>query len=155
MSAGASANSDSIGRGARNVKFSTKGRYAVMAVCDLARHHDGRPVSLSEIASRQKISVSYLEQIFAQLRKAQFVKSVRGPGGGYFLAIEPSQIKISEVMTAIEHPVRGNHDEDGVFATRGASDDPTRALWEEVGRQVLGYLDKVTVADLMTGRVPN
>ncbi|WP_339857032.1 Rrf2 family transcriptional regulator [uncultured Nisaea sp.] len=137
------------------MKFSTKGRYAVMAVCDLARHDDGRPVSLAEIASRQKISVSYLEQMFAQLRKARFVKSVRGPGGGYLLAIEPSQIKISDVMTAIEHPVRGNQDDDGMFAARGCSDDPTKPLWEEVGRQVLGYLDKVTVEDLMSGRVPH
>ena len=137
------------------MKFSTKGRYAVMAVCDLVKHYSGRPVSLAEIAGRQKISVSYLEQIFAQLRKAGFVKSVRGPGGGYLLTTDPSQIKISDVMTAIEHPIRGNHDEDGVFAMRGASDDPARALWEEVGRQVLDYLERVTVADVMTGRVPH
>lgn len=142
-------------RGSKKVKFSTKGRYAVMAVCDLARHDDGRPVSLAEIASRQKISVSYLEQMFAQLRKARFVRSVRGPGGGYLLAIEPGAIKVSEVMTAIEEPVRGNKDEDGMFATRGSADDPTKPLWEEVGRKVLGYLDQVTVQDLMSGRIPH
>lgn len=143
------------GTGVYKVKFSTKGRYAVMAVCDLARHDDGRPVSLAEIASRQKISVSYLEQMFAQLRKARFVRSVRGPGGGYLLAIEPAAIKVSEVMTAIEEPVRGNKDEDGMFATRGCADDPTKPLWEEVGRKVLGYLDQVTVQDLMSGRIPH
>ena len=137
------------------VKFSTKGRYAVMAVCDLARHDDGRPVSLAEIASRQNISVSYLEQMFAQLRKARFVRSVRGPGGGYLLAVEPAQIKVSDVMTAIEHPVRGNSDDDGAFASRGSEDDPTRALWEEVGRKVLTYLDGVTVKDVVEGRIPH
>lgn len=141
--------------GVYEVKFSTKGRYAVMAVCDLARHDDGRPVSLAEIATRQKISVSYLEQMFAQLRKARFVRSVRGPGGGYLLATEPSQIKVSEVMTAIEHPVRGNGDDHGTYASRGSEDDPTKPLWEEVGRQVLGYLDNVTVDDIVSGRIPH
>lgn len=93
--------------------------------------------------------------MFAQLRKARFVRSVRGPGGGYLLAIEPGQIKVSEVMTAIEDPVRGNKQDDGVFATRGGDDDPTKPLWEEVGRQVLGYLDQVTVDDIVSGRIPH
>lgn len=123
-----------------------------MAVCDLARHDGGRPVSLAEIAARQRISVSYLEQMFAQLRRAHFVRSVRGPGGGYLLAKPSAQIRISDIIVAIDQPRPVGKARGG--ASRGDSADPTKALWDEVGRHVLDYLDGVTVADIVGGHVP-
>ena len=77
------------------MKLSTKGRYAVMAMVDLARHAQAKPVSLSDIAARQEISLSYLEQLFARLRRAELVKSVRGPGGGYRLARTSMETRVS------------------------------------------------------------
>ena len=84
------------------MKLSTKGRYAVMAMVDLARHAQAKPVSLSDIAARQEISLSYLEQLFARLRRAGLVKSVRGPGGGYLLAHAEDQTRISDIIIAVD-----------------------------------------------------
>ncbi|MBV8936154.1 MAG: Rrf2 family transcriptional regulator, partial [Alphaproteobacteria bacterium] len=79
------------------MKLSTKGRYAVMAMVDLAQYSGGNPVSLAEIADRQEISLSYLEQLFAILRKRGLVKSVRGPGGGYLLAHDREEMRIADI----------------------------------------------------------
>ena len=84
------------------MKLSAKGRYAVMAICDLATSTDGRPVALAEIAERQDISLSYLEQLFAKLRRAGVVKSVRGPGGGYLPARPLKEITIASIVAAVE-----------------------------------------------------
>ena len=83
------------------MRLSTKGRYAVMAMVDLAQHSAGDPISLAEIADRQEISLSYLEQLFAMLRKGGLVKSVRGPGGGYLLAHDRSETRIADIILAI------------------------------------------------------
>src|SRR5258708_21344181 len=88
------------------MRLSTKGRYAVMAMVDLAKHSGGEPVSLAEIAERQEISLSYLEQLFAKLRKGALVKSVRGPGGGYLLAYAASETRISDIILAVDEPIR-------------------------------------------------
>lgn len=85
------------------LKLTTKGRYAVMAMTDLAKHSEGRPVSLADIASRQEISLSYLEQLFARLRRAELVRSVRGPGGGYLLARTLEETRISDVKIGRAH----------------------------------------------------
>ena len=87
------------------MKLSTKGRYAVMAMVDLARHAQAKPVSLSDIATRQEISLSYLEQLFARLRRADLVKSVRGPGGGYRLARGSAETRVSEIILAVDEPI--------------------------------------------------
>ena len=84
------------------MKLSTKGRYAVMAMADLAAASAGGPVTLAEIASRQSISLSYLEQLFAKLRRAEVVSSVRGPGGGYRLSREAVEIRISDIIIAVD-----------------------------------------------------
>ena len=88
------------------MKLSTKGRYAVMAMVDLARHGAGHPVSLADIAERQEISLSYLEQLFARLRKNELVRSVRGPGGGYLLGRGTEDVKISDIILAVDEPIR-------------------------------------------------
>src|ERR1700704_7198994 len=88
------------------MRLSTKGRYAVMAMVDLAKHSGGNPVSLAEIAERQEISMSYLEQLFAKLRKGGLVKSVRGPGGGYLLAYPLEESRISDIILAVDEPIR-------------------------------------------------
>src|SRR5262249_40752776 len=88
------------------MRLSTKGRYAVMAMVDLAQHSDGNPVSLAEIAERQEISLSYLEQLFAMLRKGGLVKSVRGPGGGYLLAHNRNETRIADIILAVDEPIR-------------------------------------------------
>src|SRR5258705_10981808 len=88
------------------MRLSTKGRYAVMAMVDLAQHSGGDPVSLAEIAERQGNSLSYLEQLFAMLRKGGLVKSVRGPGGGYLLAHHRSEAPVADIILAVDEPIR-------------------------------------------------
>src|SRR5437870_9704205 len=90
------------------MRLSTKGRYAVMAMADLARRQSDavRAVSLSDIATRQEISLSYLEQLFARLRRAGLVKSVRGPGGGYRLARGSAETRVSEIILAVDEPIK-------------------------------------------------
>ena len=87
------------------MKLSTKGRYAVMALVDLTSYSKGQPLALAEIAERQEISLSYLEQLFAKLRRGGLVKSVRGPGGGYLLAQPAEETRISDIFLAVEVPI--------------------------------------------------
>jgi Rrf2 family iron-sulfur cluster assembly transcriptional regulator len=137
------------------VKLSTKGRYAVMAMVDLASNSKGQPVALADIAERQEISLSYLEQLFAKLRKGGLVKSVRGPGGGYLLAHPVDEARVSDIIVAVDEPLR---------ATRCAPGSPagcrtnksrclTHDLWEELGNQIHLYLSSVTLADVCNRRV--
>jgi len=137
------------------VRLSTKGRYAVMAMVDLAKHGQGEPISLAEIAERQEISLSYLEQLFAKLRSASLVKSVRGPGGGYLLAHGPEGTRISDIILAVDEPIRATRCTPG--APTGCSGNKSRCLthdlWEELGNQIHLYLSSVTLADVCAQRV--
>ena len=108
------------------MRLSTKGRYAVMAMVDLAQHSGGDPVSLAEIAERQEISLSYLEQLFAMLRKNGLVKSVRGPGGGYLLANDRRETRIADIILAVDEPIRATRCAPG--APVGCRGNRTRAL---------------------------
>lgn len=141
------------------MRLSTKGRYAVMAMTDLAGRQgaddSARAVPLADIAARQQISLSYLEQLFARLRRRGLVKSVRGPGGGYRLATSASETNIADIVLAVDEPLR---------ATRCAASGArgcmlggerclTHDLWEEMGRQLQGYLASVTLADVLSGRL--
>jgi len=137
------------------VKLSTKGRYAVMAMVDLARHSSGKPVALGEIAARQEISLSYLEQLFGRLRRGGLVKSVRGPGGGYLLARQMDDTRISDIILAVDEPMK---------ATRCKNDSPlgchsnrsrclTHDLWAELGNQIHLFLSAVSLADVCEKRV--
>ena len=137
------------------MKLSTKGRYAAMAMIDLAMHSDGKPVSLADIADRQEISLSYLEQLFAKLRRGGLVKSVRGPGGGYLLAHSDQQTRMSDIILAVDEPIHATRCTPGQpFGCRGnKSRCITHDLWEELGNQIYLYLSSVTVADVVNRRV--
>ncbi|MDB5456162.1 MAG: Rrf2 family transcriptional regulator [Caulobacter sp.] len=142
------------------MRLSTKGRYAVMAMTDLARRQDeaeGRAVALAEIAARQQISLSYLEQLFARLRRKGLVKSARGPGGGYRLALAASETHIADIVLAVDEPLRATRcgltkgGPKGCMA--GGERCLTHDLWEEMGRQIHGYLASVSLADVLAGRL--
>jgi Rrf2 family transcriptional regulator, iron-sulfur cluster assembly transcription factor len=137
------------------MRLSTKGRYAVMAMVDLAKHANGEPIALAEIAERQAISLSYLEQLFAKLRLAGLVKSVRGPGGGYLLAHGADGTRVSDVILAVDEPIRATRCTPG--APLGCSGNRSRCLthdlWEELGNQIHLYLSSVTLADVCARRV--
>ena len=137
------------------MRLSTKGRYAVMAMVDLAKHGTGAPISLAEIAERQEISLSYLEQLFAKLRTGGLVKSVRGPGGGYLLAHGASETRISDIILAVDEPIRATRCSPGApVGCRGnKSRCLTHDLWEELGNQIHLFLSAVTLADVVEGRV--
>lgn len=132
------------------MRINTKARYAVMAIVDLGLH--GRlqePVTLSDIAQRQEISLSYLEQLFAHLRRAGLVRSVRGPGGGYMLARPAADIMIGEVVTAVDEELKATR---CTSVTKGCMRNNSRCLthdlWAELGDQVMTFLDGVSVADV-------
>ena len=135
------------------MKLSTKGRYAVMAICDLAEGatgNGGRPISLSDIAKRQNISISYLEQLFANMRRANLVKSVRGPGGGYVLARPTSDIQVSEIMLSVDTPLhRGNKG-----SAEDPASDPTIPLWSALESRLIDFLSDISVEDVLQRRVP-
>ena len=137
------------------MRLTTRGRYAVMALVDLAKQSEGRPVALSDVAERQEISLSYLEQLFAKLRRGGLVKSVRGPGGGYLLARPAAEMRISDIILAVDEPIRATRCLPG--APQGCTGKPTRCmthdLWEELGHQIRLFLSQVTVADVVENRV--
>lgn len=138
------------------MRLSTKGRYAVMAMADLARNGADRAVSLAEIATRQEISLSYLEQLFARLRKAGLVKSIRGPGGGYRLAMATSQTMIADIVLAVDEPIRAtrceSHNKDGGCMMRGER-CITHDLWEALGEEIHNYLASVSLDDILANRL--
>ena len=137
------------------MKLSTKGRYAVMAMVDLACHCRGAPVSLADIAQRQEISLSYLEQLFARLRRGGLVRSVRGPGGGYLPARALDDTRISDIILAVDEPIRATRCPLGTGT--GCKSDKSRCLthdlWEELGNQIHLYLSSVSLADVCQRRV--
>lgn len=137
------------------MKLSTKGRYAVMALVDLAANDAGRPIALAEIAERQEISLSYLEQLFAKLRRGGLVKSVRGPGGGYRLAHTAQETRISDIILAVDEPIRATRCQPGQpYGCRSnQSRCMTHDLWEELSNQIYLFLSSVTVADVVSRRV--
>jgi Rrf2 family iron-sulfur cluster assembly transcriptional regulator len=137
------------------VKLSTKGRYAVMALVDLASYSKGHPLALAEIAERQEISLSYLEQLFAKLRRGGLVNSVRGPGGGYLLARAANETRISDIILAVDEPIRATRCTPGspLGCATNNSRCLTHDLWEELGNQIHLFLSSVTLEDVVTRRV--
>ena len=129
------------------MKLTSKGRYAVTAILDLAFHSGAGPVSLSEISKRQNISLSYLEQLFTRLRKQQVVCSTRGPGGGYSLQRPAAEIAVAEVISAVDEVVTTG------CASEGTCDDGEQCLahelWVELSQQIHGFLDGISIQDLM------
>lgn len=136
------------------MKLSTRGRYAVMAMADLALCSQERPVPLGDIASRQEISLSYLEQLFAKLRRAGLVTSVRGPGGGYRLSREMSETRISDIMIAAEENVEATRCQNkSAGCMEGGRRCITHDLWDELGRHIHLFLNGVTLEDVVQRRV--
>ena len=130
------------------MRLTTKGRYAVTAMLDLALHSTQGPVSLADISGRQDISLSYLEQLFAKLRKRELVQSVRGPGGGYQLTREGNAISVAEVVDAVNESVdatlcRGDND------CQHGSECLTHHLWSDLSRQIHDFLSKISLGDLV------
>ena len=130
------------------MRLTTKGRYAVTAMLDLALHTEHGPVSLADISTRQGISLSYLEQLFARLRQCSLVQSVRGPGGGYRLSGNTADISVAQVVDAVSESLdatrcegKGNCHEGEVCLTHH--------LWENLSEQIHRFLSDISLADLV------
>jgi len=133
------------------MKLSTKGRYAMVALTDLAMQPEGSLTPLSELSRRQNVSLPYLEQLFVKLRRADLVMSVRGPGGGYRLARPPSEIRVSDVLRAVDERVSAL--ETGAGAKGGLSGTKAQSLnnrlWEGLSAQVYVFLHQTRLSDVV------
>lgn len=136
------------------MRLSTKGRYAVMALADIASRSNEQPVTLAEISARQDISQDYLEQLFAKLKRAGLVDSVRGPGGGYCLAASADDIWIADVISAVDEPLQVTRCQDGdaINGCVGGDKCVTHELWAALGRQIYGFLAAITLGDVVEKR---
>ena len=137
------------------MRLSTKGRYAVMAMVDLATESHGTPVVLADVADRQEVSLSYLEQLFGKLRRSGLVKSVRGPGGGYLLSRTCDEVRIADIIMAVDEPIKVTRCKHG--SPEGCRSNKSRCLthdlWEGLGDQIQSYLSSVSLADIVHKRV--
>jgi len=130
------------------MRLTTKGRFAVTAMLDLALHATDGPVPLAGISERQKISLSYLEQLFGKLRRRHLVESVRGPGGGYHLARDAAGITVADIIRAVEEPIDSTQC-GGRENCRENQRCMTHDLWEELNSTVQGFLAGVSLANLV------
>jgi Rrf2 family iron-sulfur cluster assembly transcriptional regulator len=133
------------------MKLSTKGRYAVTAMADIARQPHARPVSLGDISERQGISLAYLEQLFGKLRRAGLVTSMRGPGGGYMLARDASGIAVAEIMAAVDERLQATQCSGAVGegCTNDGAQCLTHNLWERLSAHVHVFLQQTTLEDVI------
>ena len=135
------------------MKLSTKGRYGVVAMYDLAMHTGKGPISLKSVAERQKISEHYLEQLMGQLRKAGLVKSTRGAQGGYVLTKQPDDITVGDIIRVMEGPIAPvdcllNNDPQSESYCQKREKCVTRNVWQKVGESIASVLDSITLLDL-------
>ncbi|MBV2090229.1 MAG: Fe-S cluster assembly transcriptional regulator IscR [Candidatus Thiodiazotropha sp. (ex. Lucinisca nassula)] len=130
------------------MKLTTKGRYAVTAMLDLSLHYGEGPITLADIAQRQGISLSYLEQLFSRLRKKSLVASVRGPGGGYSLGRNANEIFVGEVISAVDENIDTTRC-NGAHNCQNNERCLTHDLWSDLSNQIYGYLNKISLQDLM------
>lgn len=129
--------------------LTTKARYAVMAVMEIADRDDNQPLSLLVISQRQDISLSYLEQIFACLRKAGIVKSVKGPGGGYVLGKDRKDLTIAEIIKAIGEPIKMTRcSDEKKSCTTSTAKCKTHHLWRGLENKIYEYLNSISVSDI-------
>ncbi|MBM7067525.1 Rrf2 family transcriptional regulator [Actibacterium sp. 188UL27-1] len=133
------------------MKLSTKGRYAMVALSDIALAQADGLVNLTEISKRQDISLPYLEQLFVKLRRANLVESVRGPGGGYKLARPPSEIRVSEILAAVDETVSALHTGAGAKGAVSGSraQSMTNRLWEGLSAHVYVFLHQTRLSDVI------
>ena len=134
-----------------SMKLTTKGRYAVMAMADLALFKDKGPVSLTDISIRQNISLPYLEQIFIKLKNNKLVKSVRGAKGGYLLEFQPEEIKISNIISAVDEEVKTLNckKESKKGCNNKYSKCITHNLWDQLDQHINNFFEKVKLQDLI------
>lgn len=135
------------------MRLTTKGRFAVTAMIDLALHHGEGPVTLAGISDRQRISLSYLEQLFGKLRRHSLVDSVRGPGGGYCLARELESISVADIILAVDEPI----DATKCGGLGNCHDDlpcMTHELWTNLNVKIFDYLQSVSLAQLVAAQGP-
>jgi len=133
------------------MRLTTKGRFAVTAMIDLAMRHGSGPVTLSEISERQKISLSYLEQLFGKLRRRALVDSVRGPGGGYCLAKGMDQVSVADIILAVDEPIDATQC-GGKENCRDEQKCLTHDLWAALNDRIFDYLHSVTLSQLVVGQ---
>ncbi|MDB4846101.1 Rrf2 family transcriptional regulator [Pelagibacteraceae bacterium] len=139
------------------MKLTTKGRYAVMALADLAKFHDGNPVSLRDISLRQGISLLYLEQIFSKLKKDNIVKSIRGVNGGYVLKSRPDEIKLATIFSAVNEEVKTvKCKKESKKGCNGKSSKCiTHNLWDELEIHIQYFFNNKNLGDLIRGNNEN
>ncbi|AEF02331.1 Fe-S cluster assembly transcriptional regulator IscR [Alteromonas naphthalenivorans] len=133
------------------MKLTSKGRYAVTAMLDVALHSTRGPVPLADISERQAISLSYLEQLFSRLRKNQLVDSVRGPGGGYLLGRDAANISIGEVIRAVDESVDATRCQ-GQADCQSGDRCLTHSLWQYLSDRISSFLNDITLGELMAKR---
>ena len=133
------------------MKLSSKGRYAVMAMADLAKNHDPRPISLNEISLRQGISILYLEQLFLKLKQNNLVNSTRGPHGGYVLSKSPDQIKLSNIISAVDEEVKMlKCNKNSKKGCNGKSVKCiAHSLWDELGEHINLFFEQKSLKDVL------
>tara|TARA_A100001011_G_scaffold359079_1_gene405309 strand:- start:404 stop:814 length:411 start_codon:yes stop_codon:yes gene_type:complete len=136
------------------MKLTTKGRYAVMAMADLAGNASERPVSLAEISLRQNISMAYLEQLFIKLKSKRLVKSIRGSNGGYILEKPPSEIKLSNIIFAVDEEVKTLNCKKE--SKKGCNNKTTKCithnLWDDLEQHINSFFEKIKLEDLINNR---
>ncbi|WAJ69028.1 Fe-S cluster assembly transcriptional regulator IscR [Catenovulum adriaticum] len=130
------------------MRLTSKGRYAVTAMLDVALHTEAGPVPLADISERQDISLSYLEQLFARLRKNGVVSSVRGPGGGYLLGREMSNISIGQIISAVDESVDATRC-NGKSGCQGGAQCLTHSLWDELSNRIASFLNDISLQELV------
>ncbi len=137
------------------MKLSTKGRYAMVALTDLAMAKENGLLSLAEISKRQDISLPYLEQLFVKLRRANLVESVRGPGGGYRLARPPAEIRVSDILAAVDETVSAMHTGAGASGAVSGSraQSMTNRLWEGLSAHVYVFLHQTRLSDVVANEL--
>jgi len=130
------------------MRLSTKSRYAVTSLLDVAMHSDNGPVSLSDISRRQGVSLSYLEQLFAKMRRHDLVNSTRGPGGGYLLSRKPEEIDISTIVLSVDEELKMVNKD---ALKNGVKFEPclTKTLWDELSEEINQYLTSISLAEII------
>ncbi len=133
------------------MRLTSKGRYAVTAMLDVALHSQEGPVPLADISERQGISLSYLEQLFSRLRKHELVASVRGPGGGYLLGREATSISVGSVITAVDESVDATRCQ-GKEGCQGGERCLTHTLWRDLSERISGFLNDISIGELVNNQ---
>ncbi len=133
--------------------LTTKSRYAVMAIVEVASSQSIKPIKLADISNKQTIPLNYLEQIFLKLKKANIVKSVKGPGGGYCLNVPSESLNIIEIIDAVEENTKMTRCSVDKSCQKNGAKCMTHSLWKGLGNQIRSYFSSISVADVMAGEI--